>query len=154
MNYKYRTISVLFSLDAPKNPVRMISELETYYKRDSCVVALKAYSGNLFVCTLSGIDVVNRVKSENHLCIGREKCPYKLVETNITCLKILLPYWQLTIDDVNRMLRSYCNIMSSDIETLPGLDTRVYYGVIEMRREVPSRLKSKCGFIDVFEVTD
>lgn len=154
MDYKYHTVSILFSLDTTKNPIRMISEIEIYYKRDGCVVALKSYCGNLFVCTLSDDDIVEKVMQEDHLYVGRSKCMYKRVETNITCIKVPLPYWSLTIDDINRMLRAYCNILVQEIEILHEFDTRIYYAIIEMRREVPTRLKSKCGYIDVAEIVD
>ncbi|GBM68776.1 hypothetical protein AVEN_97909-1 [Araneus ventricosus] len=156
MDAQYRLLSFAFTLKSAIDPFRIIRDVERYFKRKSCVVSIKTFCGDLIVCTICGDYAISKVKENDSVLIDKKFYNYKVVEINITSLKIEVPYG-IGTDDINRLLRSYGTVMKSEIYSSRGTtgarsDSHIYYGIIELKRDIPSRLKCKYGYINAIEL--
>ncbi|CAL1261601.1 unnamed protein product [Larinioides sclopetarius] len=156
MDSQYRLLSIAFTLKSAIDPFRVIRDVERNLKRKNCVVSVKAFCGDLIVCTICGDYAISKVKENDSIIIDKKFYSYKVVEINITSLKIEVPYG-IGTDDINRLLRLYGTVMKSEIITSRGStgtrsDSYIYYGIIELKRDVPSRLKCKYGYINAVEL--
>lgn len=148
MSNRYQVISISFSLDSAVSPFRIITDTERFFNAQDCVISIKAFCGDVLVCTLLGYDVVKRVKTDDRIILNEKIFKYKIVETNIISLKIDMPYY-LKAHDVNRLLQPYGNVMLSEIQ---GNDKKIYYAVMELKRDLPTRIKCKFGCLNVVEI--
>ncbi|GIY70655.1 uncharacterized protein CDAR_7301 [Caerostris darwini] len=150
MSFKYRVVTIVFTLDHTIPPFRIISDLERYFDIGNCVVDIKAFSGDVIACTLCGKNVVAKVKNTDTVFIDRMCVKYKIVESNIICIKVKIPYYNVGEEDLNRLLKQYANIMVSEVQYVEN--TTVYFCILELRRDLPKRIKSKAGYLDVVEI--
>ncbi|GFQ85672.1 uncharacterized protein TNCT_566401 [Trichonephila clavata] len=149
MSNRYQVISISFSLDSAVSPFRIITDTERFFNEQDCVISIKAFCGDVFVITLCGRDVVKRVKTDDRILLNEKIFKYKIVETNITSLKIEIPYYGIKTHDVNRLLLAYGNVMLSEIL---GTDKRIYHAFVELKRDLPAKIKCKYGFLYVVEI--
>ncbi|GFS40161.1 uncharacterized protein NPIL_350551 [Nephila pilipes] len=149
MSNRYKLISISFCLDSAVQPFRIITDTERFFNAKDCVISVKAFCGDVFVLTLCGHEVVKRIKNDDRIIINEKIFKYKIVETTITSLKIDIPYYGIKLDDINRLLRTNGNILLNEFQ---GTEKRVYYAVMEVKRDIPARIKCKYGYLDVVEI--
>ncbi|KAF8770117.1 hypothetical protein HNY73_017687 [Argiope bruennichi] len=149
MDSQYRLLSILFSLKSAVDPFVIIQDIERYLKKKKCVVYVKAFRNDLIVCTICGDSAISKVKNKKKVLINKSYYNYKAVEMNVTSLKIEVPYG-VGKDDINRLLRPYGTVIKSEIYI--NEEIHVYYGIIELKRNMPARLKCKYGSIYAVEI--
>ncbi|GFT22888.1 uncharacterized protein TNCV_1857101 [Trichonephila clavipes] len=142
MSDKYKVVCMHFVVPSPISPYRIIKSIAKSFDAQGNIVSLKAFPEDNYICTLCTKPIVDEVLSDDSFLLGSKYIEYKIIDTNMVCIKIEIPYYGILTDDINRILRAYGTVFLSEISST---NARMYYAIMEIKRNLPRKVKCRMG---------